>query len=297
MTLSLSLIGYASGIAANDEGCGEGPLLLQKDGLEKQLSIQQPLAAYWQAMLVPRCGSKNDRLQRVVELNTQLAALTFDLTQQNKRFTVFGGDHSCAIGTWSGVAAALAQQNGELGLIWIDAHMDSHTFETTLTGNIHGMPLAALLGVGDSSLTHIAMSCPKINPKRLVLIGIRSFEAEEEKLLSRLGVRIYNMEAIARHGFESVLSDAIAHVKENSLGFGVSLDLDGIDPVDAPGVGVPEANGISGKELCQGLKQLRKAPQLIGVEVVEYNPYHDEGCKTKKLIQEILLSIFGVSTE
>lgn len=297
MAFSLSLIGYASGIAANDEACGEGPLLLQKDGLEKQLSIQQHLAAYWQAMLIPRYGNKNDRLQRVVELNTQLAALTFDLVQQNKPFTVLGGDHSCAIGTWSGAAAALAQQNSELGLIWIDAHMDSHTFETTLTGNIHGMPLAALLGIGGSSLTHIAMPHPKINPKRLVLIGIRSFESEEEKLLQRLGVRIYNMEAIAKQGFEFVLSDAITYVKENSLGFGVSLDLDSVDPADAPGVGVPEANGILGKDLCQGLKQLRKASQLIGVEVVEYNPYHDKGFKTKKLIQEILLSIFGVSTE
>ncbi|MEN9916502.1 MAG: arginase [Pseudomonadota bacterium] len=290
---ALSLIGYASGIAANDKGCGEGPLLLQRDGLEKQLSIQH-LAAGWHAMLVPSQGSEDDRLQRVVELNTQLAAITFDLTQQKKHFALLGGDHSCAIGTWSGVASALAQQNGELGLIWIDAHMDSHTFETTLTGNIHGMPLAALLGYGDTPLTHIAMSQPKINPKRLVLIGIRSFEAEEEKLLQRLGIRIYNMEAIAKQGLESVLSDAIAYVKETSVGFGVSLDLDGIDPFDAPGVGVPEANGISGKELCQGLKQLRQESQLIGVEVVEYNPYHDKGCKTKRLIQEILLSIFGV---
>lgn len=293
MTLSLSLIGYASGIAANDEGCGEGPLYLQKHGLEQQLSMQH-LAAHWQAMLIPRLGTKNDRLQRVVELNTQLAALTFNLTQQNKRFSILGGDHSCAIGTWSGVSAALAQQNGELGLIWIDAHMDSHTFETTHTSNIHGMPLAVLLGYGDTALTHLRMPSPKINPKRLVLIGTRSFEAEEEMLLQRLGVRIYNMEAVVKQGFESVLSDAIVYVKENSLGFGVSLDLDSIDPFDAPGVGVPEANGISGKDLCQGLKQLHQASQLIGVEVVEYNPYHDKGCKTKRLIQEILLSIFGV---
>lgn len=293
MKTSLSLIGYASGIAANDIGCGEGPLQLQNHALEQQLSEQQ-LTSHWQAMLVPRSGNKNDKMQRIVDLNTELAGITFDLTQQNKRFSVLGGDHSCAIGTWSGVAAALAQQKGELGLIWIDAHMDSHTFETTFTGNIHGMPLAALLGYGDTSLTHILMPRPKIDPKRLVLIGIRSFEAEEEKLLQRLGVRIYNMEVIAQQGLDTVISEAIALVKENSLGFGVSLDLDGIDPFDAPGVGVPEANGISGEHLCRVLTQLRQETSLIGVEVVEYNPYHDKNHKTERLIKEILLSIFGV---
>ena len=120
------------------------------------------------------------------------------------------------------------------------------------------------------------------------------FEAEEEKLLQRLGVRIYNMEVIAQQGLDTVISEAIALVKENSLGFGVSLDLDGIDPFDAPGVGVPEANGISGEHLCRVLTQLRQETSLIGVEVVEYNPYHDKNHKTERLIKEILLSIFGV---
>lgn len=293
MTASLSLIAYASGIAANNVGCGEGPLQLQNNGLEQKLS-EHNLPSHWQALLVPRKGDKSDRLQRVVELNTELAVLTYDLTQQHKSFAVLGGDHSCAIGTWSGVAAALAQQqNAELGLIWIDAHMDSHTFETTATGNIHGMPLAALLGYGDTSLTHIAMPLPKINPKQLVLIGTRSFETEEEKLLQRLGVRIYTMHAIVQRGLNTVFSEAIAYIKANSFGFGISLDLDAIDPFDAPGVGVPEVNGIPGEELCQVLAQLQQESQFIGVEVVEYNPYHDKKQKTEKLIQEILLRIFG----
>lgn len=294
MTTSLSLIAYASGIAANDVGCAEGPLQLQNNSLEQKLS-KHHLPNHWQAILKPRSGDKSDCLQRVVELNTELAAITYDLIQQHQPFAVLGGDHSCAIGTWSGVAAALAQQqNGELGLIWIDAHMDSHTFETTATGNIHGMPLATLLGYGDTSLTQIAIPRPKINPKQLVLIGTRSFEREEEKLLQRLGVRIYTMQAIVERGLNTVFSEAIAYIKENSSGFGISLDLDAIDPFDAPGVGVPEANGISGKDLCQVLIQLRQESQLIGVEVVEYNPYHDKNQKTERLIQEILLSIFGV---
>ncbi|MFZ0218730.1 MAG: arginase [Candidatus Aquirickettsiella sp.] len=294
MTTSLSLIAYASGIAANNVACAEGPLQLQHHALEQQLS-EQHLRSHWQAVLVSDNANKKDKLSRVVELNTELAAITFDLIQQNKRFAVLGGDHSCAIGTWSGVAAALAQQqNAELGLIWIDAHMDSHTFETTVTGNIHGMPLAALLGYGDTSLTHISIPRSKIDPKRLVLIGTRSFEAAEERLLQRLGVRIYNMEALEKRGLDTVLAEAIAYVKENSLGFGVSLDLDAIDPFDAPGVSVPEVGGISGENLCHVLKQLCHESSLLGVEVVEYNPYHDKNRKTERLIKEILLSIFGV---
>jgi arginase len=295
MITSLPLIGYASGIAANDPGCAQGPLQLQHHLLEKRLFDQQ-LHSHWQAMLVPRSGSKENCLERVVELNTELANITQDLAQQYKRFAVLGGDHSCAIGTWSGVASALAkqQQLNELGLIWIDAHMDSHTFETTFTGNIHGMPLASLLGYGDTSLAHIGISHPKIDPRRLVLIGIRSFEMEEEKLLQHLGVRIYNMEEIEKKGLDAVFSEALAYIKEKSVRWGISLDLDGIDPFDAPGVGVPEANGISGESLCRVLTQLRQESSLIGVEVVEYNPYHDKQQKTERLIQKILLSIFGV---
>lgn len=294
MTTSLPLIGYASGIAANDPGCAEGPLQLQSHALEQQLS-EQNIPCHWQAMLVPRTGSKKDCLQRVVELNVKLANLTFNLTQNNECFAVLGGDHSCAIGTWSGVVAALEkQQQNELGLIWIDAHMDSHTFETTSTGNIHGMPLASLLGYGDKSLTHMSVARPKLNPKNLVLIGIRSFEMEEEKLLKNLGVRIYNMEEIKKQGLDTVFSEALAYVKKNNVRIGITLDLDGIDPFDAPGVGVPEANGICGENLCQTLTQLRHESSLIGVEVVEYNPYHDMNQKTERLIKEILLSIFGV---
>lgn len=288
----LSLIGYASGVAANDERCAEGPIQLKNHGLAQQLA-EQHIPSYWQAMLIPS-DNKNNKLQSVIQLNTELATLTFNCVQQNKRFTVLGGDHSCAIGTWSGVAAALAEQSeGPLGLIWIDAHMDSHTFETTATGNIHGMPLAVLLGYGDKLLTRIAMSPPKLDPKHLVLIGIRSFEPEEQKLLERLGVRIYDMQQIEKKGLKSIFVEAITYVKEQDLKFGVSLDLDGIDPFDAPGVGVPEVNGISGRHLCQVLSQLRQEPQLIGVEVVEYNPYHDKNYKTEQLIKEILLSIFG----
>ncbi len=293
MTTLLSLLGYASGIGANDPGCAEGPIQLRNNSLEIQLS-DHGVMSHWQAMLMPRDGLKAENLKHIAALNLELAQITFDLTQQAQRFAVLGGDHSSAIGTWSGVAAAQAKQDGALGLIWIDAHMDSHSFETTRSGNIHGMPLAALMGYGDISLTQILTVQAKIDPQQLSLIGIRSFEAEEAALLAHLGVRVYKMEEIRQRGLEAIFSEAIARSKKNSLGFGVSLDLDGIDPKDAPGVGVAENNGILAKELCQALSVLRQEEQLIGVEVVEYNPYRDKDGKTEKLIKDLLLSIFGV---
>lgn len=294
MSKSLSLLGYASGIAANDPGCAEGPIQLRQQALETQLS-EQGLLSRWQTMLMPREDSKIDCLQQVAELNNELAHITYQLTQQKQHFAVLGGDHSSALGTWSGVATALSQQQGSLGLIWIDAHMDSHTFDTTHTGNIHGMPLAALMGYGDDALTKILMTHAKLDPKQLSLIGTRSYEPEEAALLERLGVRIYDMQEIEQRGLNIVLAEAISHAKKNSLGIGISLDLDAIDPMDAPGVGVPVAHGLIAESLCQSLTLLQQEEKLIGIEIVEYNPYRDKNHKTEKLIQQLLLSIFGVT--
>jgi len=290
---SLALIGYASGLAANNSGCGEGPLKLQALHFERQLS-RKGLESHWQAMLTMPADSTTDRLTQVAELNKQLAKITTQLTKRNQPFLVIGGDHSSAIGTWSGVAASiLSREDDALGLIWIDAHMDSHTFDTTPSGNIHGMPLAALLGYGDVALTEILTSQPKLKPEHVSLIGIRSFESEEAALLNRLGVRIYEMPEIKQRGIRLVLQEAIARAKKNTSGFGVSLDLDGIDPKDAPGVGVPEPDGIAGEDLCQALTLLQQETQLLGLEIVEYNPALDHDHKTEQLIQKLVLSIFG----
>lgn len=229
----------------------------------------------------------------MAELNTQLAEITQDLTAQKQTFMVVGGDHSCAIGTWSGVAAELAKENAALGLIWIDAHMDSYTFDTTPSGNIHGMPLAALFGYGAAKLTHILTSTPKLKPEHVSLIGIRSFESGEAALLHRLGVRIYEMAEIKERGLTCVLQEAIARAKQGTVGFGVSLDFDAIDPQDAPGVGVPEPDGIKDKDLYRALTLLRQEKHLLGIEIVEYNPSLDKNCKTELVINKIVLSIFG----
>lgn len=230
----LHLIGCATGIAGADIHSGEGPLLIQASKYISYLEQQNLIT--WDAMItlanVP-AGRKDERVQAIC---TELAKHVAASLKKRQRTTVIGGDHSCAIGTWSGVYDAY-HHDGDIGLIWFDAHMDGHTPETTPSGNIHGMPVATLLGYGYPTLTNILHDTAKIKPENLCLIGTRSFESGEAALLKKLNVKIYDMEEIAKHGFKEVLQDAIHHVSRHTIGYGFSLDLDGLDPEDAPGGG------------------------------------------------------------
>ncbi len=281
---TISLLGYASGVAAGNPGCKDGPDLLYKSDLVEQLK-HLGWQANWEAMLYP--SLIEPKLEVVTYLCTQLAIKVKRLVEHNRFFTVFGGDHSCAIGTWSGVASALAPQ-GAVGLIWFDAHMDSHTFETTPSGNIHGMPVAGLLGHGAAELINIITATPKLLPENVCLIGIRSFEAGEAELLKNLGVRIYYMEEIKQRGLAAVVQEAIEIVTRTTVAFGVSLDLDGIDPEDAPAVGTPEPDGIAATALLEALPLISAQAKFIGAEITEYNPHHDKNDLTKNLVPQLL---------
>lgn len=285
----LSLIGYASGVAAGDPGCADGPLVLERFRLVDEL-VHAGISSHWKVMLKP--VQLATKLAIVTEICQRLATHTHDLVLQQKQFAVLAGDHACAVGTWSGMAAALADK-GSIGMVWIDAHMDSHTPETTESGNIHGMPLAALMGYGATELTQIMTAYPKLKPENVSLIGVRSYEEGEAALLHNLGVRVYKMDEVEKRGISVVLQEAIERAKNGTVGFGLSLDLDGIDPIDAPGVGSPEANGINGVAMCLALTQLRQEKKLLGIELTEFNPHHDREQKTQRLIKDLLVSIFS----
>lgn len=291
----ITCLGYACGIAAADPGCGDGPLILQQSDLIKSLQ-REGLDVGWGNMLMPTPVLQNNKLLAVAELCTQLADHTCQLVQQNKFFVVLGGDHSSAIGTWSGVFAAQHAQ-GSMGLIWVDAHLDSHTHETSVSGNIHGMPLASLLGYGAKELSTIMTLQPKVKPEHLSLIGVRSFERGEAELVQRLGVRVYYMDEIRQRGLEEIMQEARARACSGTIGYGLSIDLDAIDPIDAPGVGSPEANGIASVELCKVLRGVYADDSLLGVEIAEFNPHRDKDGRTVNLIKEILLNIFKVEDE
>ena len=217
-------------------------------------------------------------------------AVVGPIVAQDQRLWVVGGDHSCAIGTWSGAAAGL---DGPLGLIWVDAHMDSHTPATSPSGAVHGMPLACLLGYGPPSLAELGGPRPKLRPENVCLVGVRSFEPEEARLLDELGVRIFHMDEVERRGLSVVMHEALDRCQRQTAGFGLTIDLDAIDPFDAPGVGSPENGGICGKDLANSLEQIGDHPNLVGVEIAELNPDKDIDGKTAELVYRLLASMVG----
>lgn len=219
-----------------------------------------------------------------------LAGKTAVATRRGDALVTVGGDHSCAIGTWGGVAAGL-RPRGPLGLVWIDAHMDMHTPDTTHSGRIHGMPLACLLGHGAPALVPVAGGA--VAPENLCLVGVRSFEPEEMALARRLGVRVITMDDVRRDGLDRALATARAIACHGTAGYGVSLDLDGLDPGDAPGVGSPVSGGIGARDLMPGWRRLTRDRNCLGIEIAEYNPRHDIGGRTAALMGRLVASSFG----
>jgi arginase len=282
------LIGYASDVAGANAGSGEGAQVL-KDSSDFALLSRAGLTLTWEAMLRPDLAHASILIM-VHHLCKDLSTVVAKCVTENKFFTVFGGDHSCAIGTWSGVSYA-KKEHSPIGLIWIDAHLDSHTPQTSDTGNIHGMPLAALLGYGDLSLSQLYHTETSLKPENICVIGVRSFEPPELELLSSLNVRIFFMEEVAQRGMNDVMQEAIEIVTRNTSCFGVTIDVDSIDPIDAPGTGVAEANGIPGEELCQALTLVANDKRLIGAEIVEFDPSRDKNGITEKLITRMLTAI------
>ena len=205
---------------------------------------------------------------------------------------IIGGDHSCAIGTWLGMLDTL-DAHEDFGLIWIDAHMDAHITETSPSQSYHGMPLSTLLGYGNNSFhsIHNRIHAYTINPKHMVLIGIRSYEKEEEQFLRNMGVRIITAEEVRNKGLEAAFKEALSIVRQTKKGFGISFDLDGIDPSEAPGVGSPENNGLSWLEIKQHLNILLTDPMLKAMEITEFNPERDQSDKTAEIVFQIALEL------
>ncbi len=289
---SLTVIGAAYGIAAKDFGCADGPLALQQSDLSSSLA-EAGLHLDWQTIIKARDTFQIGEpiLPEVARMCVDLANVVTQSLQQQQSTLVLGGDHSSAIGTWSGVFAGKGQ-SGPMGLIWVDAHMDSHTPETSETGAIHGMPLAVLLGHGYPELTNIATAGAKLQPENVVIMGIRSYEAGEAKLLEDLNVRVYMMDEIEQRGIDVVMQEAQQIVSKNTLGYGITIDLDGLDPDCAPGVGTPVAGGINGYELCQALKVICNDPRLLAAEITEYNPHHDIENRTQEMVYALIHALY-----
>lgn len=269
-------IGLASGIGGGNPGSGKGPLRLQEELSD----------CCWEAM-ISLDPAIEDRLDQIAHMNEQLAEATFKAAKENPSVVVLGGDHSCAVGTWSGISEAKRIKGEEMALLWFDAHMDSHTLETSESGNPHGMPLAALLGHGSSKLTEILSSSPKLKPENVFLIGIRSYEEPERKLLEKLNVRVYYIEEVQKRGLKEVVSEILHSLASRRIPYGISLDIDFFDPEIMRATGTPEKMGVDPEEFLQHHLLFQKYPPFA-FEFVEYNPSLDSDGLSLHYIKKIL---------
>ncbi len=287
----IKTLGAASCIAGSEHGCCSGPHVLYRSGLVGALARRHAVQLEWRQILEPRVGVSHEAA--VADLCARINQRVRSLVTAGHPFLFMGGDHSCAMGVWGGVMRGLHRAR-DLGLIWIDAHMDAHTFDTTPSDNIHGMPVAALLGQADARLHRIYGNNHRLYPSQLVLIGVRSFEPPEQALLRRMGVRVYTMDDIDRKGgLRPLLRREIARLRSRCRRYGISIDLDAVDPKDAPGVSTAARGGLAGLALCRALAGLGQDPALVGVEIAEFNPRRDIGHRTERLVEQLIGAIYG----
>lgn len=285
MTQLLQTLGIASCLGGPFRPCGYAAEMLRDELMQPALT-ETDLQLQWHMVYPEMHGSKETRLY---QLHHRITQFTRYWTETGHPFLVVGGDHSCALGTWSGVLQALPASS-ELGLIWLDAHMDAHTFLTTPSGNIHGMPVAALLGKADALLAAMYPASRFIKAENLILIGVRSYEPEEYALLKQANVKIVFAAQI--EDFERTLQTAIEQLSRTCELIGISLDMDLIDPEDAPGVETPTPDGIKADVVLAALASVKHCPKLCGLELSEFNPQNDQDGKTLQLMKAIVEAFY-----
>jgi arginase len=206
---------------------------------------------------------------------------------------VLGGDHSISVGTVSGIAAYCRARRKKLGLLWIDAHGDINTPDTSPSGNIHGMPVASLLGEGPDALTGIGGDQPKVNARNVALVGIRSLDEGEKVRLKRHGVQVHTMSDVDRSGIHRIMKKALARVTDGTDYVHVSFDLDAVDPTVAPGVGTPVKGGLDYREAHLIMELLHDSGVMTSLELVEVNPILDDRNASGLFAVELVQSAFG----
>lgn len=239
---------------------------------------------------------ENPRLKYLPEITKTVKNLcqsVIKIMNRNCFPLVLGGDHSIAIGTISGVSSFFRKNNKKLGLIWIDAHGDMNTPETTPTGNIHGMPFAVCLGKGTPELTGVGGNFPKIDPQDAVLVGVRNLDPQEQKNIREAGITVYSMEDIDRRGIFDIMVEAVEIALRNTEALHLSLDMDALDPQVAPGVGTPVRGGLTYREAHTAMEIIAATKKLCSMEVVEVNPILDIRNSTAEVAVELVESALG----
>jgi len=277
--MKIQTIGISSCLGGPERLCGYAAEMLRDEYARAGYSDFQ---LQWHFIHPDNNGVDGQQLIRLNQAHSRYSSICLK-TQQP--FLVIGGDHSCALGTWSGVLNALEPPH-KLGLIWLDAHLDAHTFLTSPSGNIHGMPVAALLGHADKKLASYYPSDISIEAKNLKMIGVRSYEEEEYQLLNQHDVSIIFSTQIGN--LTQLLLTTVNQLSQTCQSIGISIDLDVVDPSDAPGVETPVKGGIRAEELINALSNIRKNRKICALEISEFSPENDINNKTLLLIKRLV---------
>jgi len=232
-------------------------------------------------------------LKEITETCREVAHLVYQTLEEDCFPVSLGGDHSVAAGTQAGVSKFYRDRGQSVGLLWVDAHADMNTPETSPSGNVHGMPFAATLGLSPEPLAMIFGYKPKFAPKNCVLIGARNLDERERRLVKESGVHVFTMRAIDELGMSEVMEQSLKLANEGTAGFVVSFDMDVVDPTEAPGVGTPVRGGITFREAHLAMEMVADSKKMLGLELVEINPIIDIANQTAILAVELAMSALG----
>jgi arginase len=295
----VSILGVPLGYGASMAGVDIGPAAMRVARLNQriaQLGYEVRDLGDIRVARPQTIADASDKLKYLPEISQacdELAREVRTLLSTGELPVVLGGDHSIAIGTISGASSYFRERGEAVGLIWFDAHADMNTPETSPSGNIHGMPLAAVLGYGAEELTHIAGFAPKLDPRYCAHIGARDVDQGERELIRQLGMRFFTMREIDERGMSACMDDAIAIAQRAPGGYSVTLDVDALDPGDAPGSGTVVRGGLTYRESHLAMEKIAEAGGMRTLEVVEINTALDSNNRTAELGVELVLSALG----
>jgi arginase len=299
--LTVRIIGVPLDLGASRRGTDMGPSAMRIAGLGNALRRMGYTVAREEDIPAPamETGTPEDLKARfkpqILEVCTHLADRVVDILEEGDFPLVLGGDHSIAMGTVAGTASYFQKQDKNIGLIWFDAHGDMNVPGVSPSGNIHGMPLAHLLGNGDEDFRNIQGFSPKVNPENVALIGIRDIDAHERQIINESGIHAFTMREIDEHGMAAVSRRALEVVNEGTAGFHISFDVDGCDPTVIPGSGTLVPGGVSFREAHLLMEYCADDGNLLSMEIVELNPFLDDGNISAERAMELLLSAMGKS--
>jgi arginase len=295
----VSVIGAPLGFGCGMPGVDLGPAAMRIARLNQRIAqlgyevrdlgdlrIEQPTT-------VCQPGDRAKYLKEIAAACELIATEVRKAVEQGELPVILGGDHSVAIGSLAGVVASVPEASRPVGLIWFDAHADMNTPETTPSGNIHGMPLAALFGRGAPELTQIEGFAPKLDPRLCVHVGARDLDPPERELIRRTGLRFFTMREIDERGMSACMDEAIEIARRAPGGYAVTLDVDALDPGDAPGSGTVVRGGLTYREAHLAMEKIAEAGGMISFEVVEINTTLDVNNRTAELGVELILSALG----